>query len=148
MAIDLNNSDTYSVTDFGGGNLLYRDTSSGQYYDPSDLSSPLSSTDVAQYGSPTSTPLGAQVGLAGAGAQSGPLSLTTPSSGSGNVGGISTAIGSLFSGISSVISSENTSKTNLRLGASGLSPTSSLFGNPILLIGLGLLAFLAFRASK
>lgn len=54
--IDLNNPDTYAVQDYGGGNLLYRDASTGQMYDPSDLSSPLSTSDVQQYGAPANTP--------------------------------------------------------------------------------------------
>lgn len=54
--IDLNNPDTYSVADYGGGALLYRDASTGQMYDPSDLSSPLSSADVQQYGAPANSP--------------------------------------------------------------------------------------------
>lgn len=55
MAIDLNNPDTYQIQDFGGGATLYRDTSTGTYYDPSDLSTPLSTTDVQQYGAPENT---------------------------------------------------------------------------------------------
>src|SRR5215831_4971410 len=50
--IDLNNPDSYSVVDYGGGNILYRDTSTGLSYDPSDPSNPLSTTDVQAYGAP------------------------------------------------------------------------------------------------
>lgn len=56
MAIDLNNPDTYSVQDYGGGALLYRDTSTGLSYDPGDLSTPLQTSDVQDYGAPTNTP--------------------------------------------------------------------------------------------
>ena len=89
MAIDLNNPDTYSVQDFGGGNLLYRDTSTGQMYDPNDLSSPLSTTDVAQYGAPTG--IGGAISTAG-GTQSTQSGYTapapSPTANSGGSGGV------------------------------------------------------------
>lgn len=107
MAIDLNNPDTYTTQDFGGGNILYRDTSTGLFYDPNDLSTPLSASDVAAYG--------ASVGQSGAissagttGTQSSQSSynspapsptVNSPSSGGINLSGMSglfTAIGSAF----------------------------------------------------
>jgi len=104
MAIDLNNPDSYQVQDFGGGNLLYRDTSTGLFYDPSDLSSPLSTTDVQQYGAPAGTP-GAITPVSGSSSQSGYASAApSPTANSGGSGGVNlsgltgmfTAIGSAF----------------------------------------------------
>lgn len=103
--IDLNNPDTYQIQDFGGGNTLYRDTSTGQFYDPNDLTTPMSSADVQQYGAPLST--GAAIAPAGGGTSSqspfgSPTSgqtVNSPSSGGVNLSGMTgmfTAIGSAF----------------------------------------------------
>lgn len=92
--------------------------------------------------------LAPSVGLAAAGDHSGALSLTAPSSGSGNAGGIATAAASLFANITSVITGKPTTPT-ATVGASGLSTNNnSLFGNPIMLILLAVLAFFAFGALK
>jgi hypothetical protein len=106
--IDLNNPDTYSVQDFGGGNILYRDTSSGMFYDPSDLTTPLSTADVQQYGAPASTS-GAISGAAGStSSQSGfnaPAPAPTANSGSSGgtnmsgLGGLFTSVGSAFASV-------------------------------------------------
>jgi hypothetical protein len=105
MAIDLNNPDTYQIQDFGGGNTLYRDTSTGQFYDPSDPTTPLSTSDVQQYGAPVS--IGGAIAPAGGTASSqsqfgAPAPSTTANSaGSGGINlsgmsGMFTAIGSAF----------------------------------------------------
>lgn len=103
--IDLNNPDTYSVQDFGGGNILYRDAASGQFFDPNDLTAPLSTTDLQQFGAPVST--GGAIAPAG-GPSSSQSSFNAPapsttansaSSGGINMSGLSgmfTAIGSAF----------------------------------------------------
>ena len=106
--IDLNNPDTYSVQDFGGGNILYRDTSTGLFYDPSDTTNPLSSSDVAQYGAPAGT--SGAISTAGGTTTSqssynAPAPApTTNSGGSGgmNMAGLSgmfTAVGSAFASV-------------------------------------------------
>lgn len=103
--IDLSNPDSYQIQDFGGGNVLYRDASTGQFYDPSDLSTPLSSADVQAYGaavgttgaiSPTSDSALTQSSYASAAPGS-----TVNSGGSGGINlsgltGMFTAIGSAF----------------------------------------------------
>jgi len=105
--IDLNNPDSYTVQDFGGGNILYQDSSTGLYYDPGDLSSPLSTTDVQQYGAATNTS-GAISPAGNTGTQSSqspyhapaPTStVNSPSSGGISTAGMSglfTAVGSAF----------------------------------------------------
>ena len=103
--IDLNNPDTYAVQDYGGGNLLYRDTSTGLYYDPSDLSTPLSTSDVAAYGGTAGAGGAITPATGGASSQSSynapSPSPTVNSGGSGGINlsgltGIFTAIGSAF----------------------------------------------------
>jgi hypothetical protein len=102
--IDLNNPDTYSVQDFGGGNILYRDTSTGLSYDPSDLTTPLSTTDVQQYGAPANasgaiTPVGTQSSQSSFNAPSPSPTVNSPSSGGMNLSGLSglfTAVGGAF----------------------------------------------------
>jgi hypothetical protein len=107
MAIDLNNPDSYQIQDFGGGSTLYRDTMTGTYYDPSDLSTPLSTTDVADYGAPVNT--GGAISVAsGAGTPPAQSAYNAAAPGStvnsGSSGGINlsgltgmfTAIGSAF----------------------------------------------------
>ena len=105
MAIDLNNPDSYQIQDFGGGATLYRDTSTGTFYDPSDLSTPLSTSDVQQYGAPVNTSGAISPVSGGTPTQS---AYTSPAPGatanSGGQGGINlsgltgmfTAIGSAF----------------------------------------------------
>jgi hypothetical protein len=102
--IDLNNPDSYQIQDFGGGNTLYRDTSTGTFYDPSDLSTPLSTTDVAQYGAPANASGAISVG-GNTSAQSTYTSAapaqTANSGGSGGINlsgltGLFTAVGSAF----------------------------------------------------
>lgn len=102
--IDLNNPDTYQIQDFGGGNTLYKDTSTGLFYDPNDLSTPLSTSDVQQYGAPANTSGAISTG----GATSAQSSYTSAAPGStansGGSGGINlsgltglfTAVGSAF----------------------------------------------------
>lgn len=107
--IDLNNPDSYTVQDFGGGNLLYQDTSTGLYYDPSDLTTPLSTTDVQQYGAPQGT--SGAISVAGTtGAQSSQSSFHSPSPtttvNSPSSGGISTAgLSGMFTAIGSAFAS-------------------------------------------
>lgn len=105
--IDLNNPDSYSVQDFGGGNILYRDTSTGSYFDPSDLTSPLSSSDVQAYGAPAGTS-GAIAPVGGATSQSqfsaAAPSPTANSAGAGGVNlsgmtGLFTSVGSAFASL-------------------------------------------------
>lgn len=91
--------------------------------------------------------LAGSVGLAAAGSPNGALSLTVPSAGSGNVGGISTAISSIFANLTSAVRTPST-PTTVSYGSSGLVAGNSLFGNPIMLLALGLLAFMAFKASR
>ena len=102
--IDLNNPDSYSVQDFGGGNLLYRDTSTGQYYDPNDLGTPLSSSDVASYGAIA----GSSGAISPGGSQSSFSSpAPSPTSNSGSSGGtglsgmsgLFTSVGSAFANL-------------------------------------------------
>lgn len=106
--IDLNNPDSYSIQDFGGGNILYKDTSSGLFYDPSDLTTPLSTTDVAQYGAPA----GQSGAISPVGGSSGSQSSfnspsTTATANSGGSGGVNlsgltgmfTAVGSAFASV-------------------------------------------------
>jgi hypothetical protein len=114
--IDLSNPDTYSIQDFGGGSLLYRETSTGLFFDPSDLSTPLSSADVQAYGAPVST--GGAISPAG-GTTSSQSAFNAPapsptansaSSGGLNMsglGGLFTAVGSAFA---SVINPPKTTK--------------------------------------
>lgn len=106
--IDLNNPDSYSIQDFGGGDLLYRDASTGQFYDPNDLSAPLSTSDVSQYGatagqggaiSPSGGPTATQSGYTSASP-----SPTSNSAGQGGVNlsgltGMFTAVGSAFASL-------------------------------------------------
>jgi hypothetical protein len=108
--IDLNNPDSYTVQDFGGGNLLYQDTSTGLYFDPNDLSTPLSTSQVQQYGAATNTS-GATSVAGTTGTQSSQSSLhspapattvNSPSSGGISTSGMSgmfTAIGSAFASV-------------------------------------------------
>jgi hypothetical protein len=103
--IDLNNPDSYTVQDFGGGNLLYRDTSTGMMYDPNDLTSPLSTTDVQQYGAVAGNG-GAISPLGGTTSSQSPFGSASPSptSNSGGSGGLNlsgltglfTAVGGAF----------------------------------------------------
>lgn len=108
--IDLNNPDSYTVQDFGGGNLLYRDVSTGLFYDPSDLTTPLSTSDVQQYGAVTSTSgaisdassTGTQSSQSGLHAPSPSPTVNSPSSGGVSTAGLSgmfTAIGSAFASV-------------------------------------------------
>lgn len=103
--IDLNNPDSYTVQDFGGGNILYTDRSTGLSYDPNDLSTPLSATDVASYGAAVNQPGAISPVSGGQSSQSSfhaPASTGTvnsPSSGGLNTAGLSgmfTAVGSAF----------------------------------------------------
>lgn len=106
--IDLNNPDSYTVQDFGGGNLLYQDRSSGLYYDPNDLSTPLSATDVASYGAATNTS-GAISPVSGSAPSQSSLhapattpTANSPSSGGMNMSGLSglfTAVGGAFASV-------------------------------------------------
>lgn len=106
--IDLNNPDTYTVQDFGGGNMLYQDTSTGLSYDPSDLSTPLSTTDVQQYGAPVSTG-GAIAPAAGAASSQSSYhapapapTVNSPSQGGMSTSGLSglfTAVGGAFASV-------------------------------------------------
>jgi hypothetical protein len=106
--IDLNNPDSYTIQDFGGGAILYRDSSTGLSYDPNDLTTPLSTSEVAAYG--------AQAGSGGAispggGTLSTQSSYNAPapspttnsaSSGGMNMAGLSgmfTAVGSAFASL-------------------------------------------------
>lgn len=105
--VDLNNPDSYSVQDFGGGNLLYRDASTGQYYDPNDLTTPLSTTDVAQYGAPAGSGgaisvVGGQSPQSGYGAAAPSPTANSGSSGGSGLAGLSgmfTAMGSAFASV-------------------------------------------------
>ena len=103
--IDLNNPDSYQIQDFGGGQTLYRDTSTGMFYDPSDLSTPLSTTDVQQYGAPVNSSGAISPVSGGTVTQSAYTSPAPgPTANSGGSGGINlsgltgmfTAIGSAF----------------------------------------------------
>lgn len=90
--------------------------------------------------------LAVAVGSASAGDQSGHLSLTTPSAGSGNAGGIATGIASIFSSVTSIIAPRpTTTAPNGVVGTSGISG-SGLFANPLMLALLGVLGFMVFRA--
>ena len=166
--IDLNNPDTYSVQDYGGGNLLYQDTSTGAMYDPSDLSTPLSASAVAQYGAtagtsgaitPSSGTAPSQSSLT-APASSG--TVNSPGSGGINLSGMSgmfTAIGSAFA---SVIAPPKAAPTtgqplvyNAALGtyvpasATGASLTN-LSNTPmwIILGGVAIVVFLIFMMDR
>lgn len=108
--IDLNNPDSYTVQDFGGGNLLYQDTSTGLYYDPSDLTTPLSQSDVQQYGAAQGTsgaisPAGSTGTQSSQSSYHAPAPTTTvnsPSSGGVSTAGLSgmfTSIGSAFASV-------------------------------------------------
>lgn len=103
--IDINNPDSYQIQDFGGGAILYRDTSTGQFYDPSDLSTPLSTSDVQQYGAAvgTSGAISPTVGTSPTqssytSAAPGPTSNSGGSGGTNLAGltGLFTAVGSAF----------------------------------------------------
>lgn len=103
--VDLNNPDSYSMQDFGGGNILYRDTSTGLYYDPNDLGSPLSTSDVQAYGavagsSGAISPASGQQSSYGSASPS----PTTNSGSSGGLGlsgmsGLFTSVGSAFASL-------------------------------------------------
>jgi hypothetical protein len=105
--VDLNNPDSYSIVDFGGGNTLYRDSSNGMYYDPGDMSTPLTTADVQSYGSPSqSGAISPSVGLVSSQSQYGSAapSPTVNSGGSGgmNLSGLSgmfTAVGGAFASL-------------------------------------------------
>lgn len=108
--IDLNNPDSYTVQDFGGGNMLYQDASTGLYYDPNDLSNPLSTTDVQQYGAATNTSgatsvagtTGQQTSQSALHAPAPTTTVNSPSSGGISTAGMSgmfTAIGSAFASV-------------------------------------------------
>jgi hypothetical protein len=107
--IDLSNPDSYAVQDFGGGNLLYQDTSTGLYYDPNDLTSPLSTTDVQQFGAPVNT--SGAISMTGTtGTQSSQSSYhspaPTPTVNSPSSGGVSTAgLSGMFTAIGSAFAS-------------------------------------------
>lgn len=116
--IDLSNPDSYQVQDFGGGNLLYRDASTGQFYDPSDLTTPLSTSDVQQFGAP--------VGTAGAisptsGTQPTQSSYTSAAPGgtanSGGSGGINlSGLTGLFTAVGSAFASRINPPTTTKQG--------------------------------
>jgi hypothetical protein len=118
--IDLNNPDTYQIQDFGGGNTLYRDTSTGQFYDPGDLSTPLSTSDVQQYGAPASSS-GAISIASGSGsppAQS-PYTSAAPGStaNSGGSGGINlSGLTGLFTAVGSAFASKINPPTTTKQG--------------------------------
>jgi hypothetical protein len=106
--IDLNNPDTYSVQDFGGGNILYRDVSTGSFFDPNDMSSPLSSAEVQQYGAPAggsgaiSTTGGSTTSQSGYGSAAPGATAQSGGSGGMNLAGLSgmfTAVGSAFANL-------------------------------------------------
>lgn len=110
MAIDLNNPDSYTVQDFGGGNLLYQDSSTGLYYDPNDLSNPLSTSDVQSYGAAANTSgatsvagtTGTQSSQSAYHAPAPAATVNAPSSGGISTAGMSgmfTAIGSAFASV-------------------------------------------------
>lgn len=107
--IDLNDPSTYSVQDFGGGNLLYQDTSTGLYYDPSDLSTPLDTSQVQQYGAAVGTS-GATSVAGTTGTQSSQSSFHAPASSptvnSPSSGGISTSgLSGMFTAVGSAFAS-------------------------------------------
>lgn len=108
--INLNDPSTYTIQDFGGGNLLYTSTTSGLSYDPSDLTTPLSTAQVQQYGAAVNTS-GAISPAGNTGTQSSQSSyhapattptVNSPSSGGLNASGMSglfTAVGSAFASV-------------------------------------------------
>lgn len=107
--IDLSNPDSYTVQDFGGGNMLYQDTSTGLYYDPNDLTTPLSTSDVQQYGAAVNTS-GATSVAGTTGTQSSQSSYhapaPSPTVNSPSSGGISTAgMTGLFTAVGSAFAS-------------------------------------------
>jgi hypothetical protein len=107
--VDLNNPDTYSIQDFGGGNILYRDSSTGLMYDPSDLTTPLSASDVSAYGAAAGSSGAISPTTAGAptsqSSYHAPAPAPTANSGSGggmNMSGLSgmfTAMGAAFASV-------------------------------------------------
>lgn len=106
--IDLNNPDTYSVQDYGGGATLYRDSTTGALYDPSDMTAPLSATDVSQYGAPVgssgaiSPGGGASSGQSGFGSAAPAATVQSGGSGGLHLAGLSgmfTAVGSAFANL-------------------------------------------------
>lgn len=120
--IDLNNPDTYSIQDYGGGNILYQDTSTGAVYDPSDLSTPLTATQIAQYGSVAGSSGATALASTGAtptqsslNAPAATATVSAPSSGGVSTAGMTgmfTAIGSAFA---SVINPPKTTTTGTPL---------------------------------
>lgn len=105
MAIDLNDPSTYQVVDYGGGNVLYRDISTGLSYDPNDPGNPLSTSDVQSYGAPAGGGGAISVVSGSAPSQSSYNSPSmNPTVNSGSSGGVNlsgltsmfTAIGSAF----------------------------------------------------
>ena len=105
--IDLNNPDTYSIQDYGGGNVLYTDASTGLTYDPSDLSNPLSASALAAYGAPAGA--GAAIST-GAGTTTTQSTFHSPSPAptlnSGSQGGTGTAgLTGLFSAVGGAFAS-------------------------------------------
>lgn len=105
--IDLNNPDSYSVQDYGGGNLLYTDTSTGLSYDPNDLSTPLTASQVQSYGAAvnTSGAISAVGGQAPAQASFHAPS-PSPTANSASQGGLSTAgLSGMFTAIGSAFAS-------------------------------------------
>lgn len=108
--IDLNNPDSYTVQDFGGGNILYQDTSTGLSYDPNDLTTPLSTSQVQQYGAAVNTSgaispagtTGPQSSQSALHAPAPAATVNAPSSGGISTAGLSgmfTAIGSAFASV-------------------------------------------------
>ena len=105
--IDLNNPDSYSVQDYGGGNLLYTDTSTGLSYDPSDLNTPLSASQVQSYGAAVNTSGAISPVSGGAPAQSSyHAPAPSPTANSASQGGLSTAgLSGMFTAIGSAFAS-------------------------------------------
>ena len=105
--IDLNNPDSYSVQDYGGGNLLYTDTSTGLSYDPSDLNTPLTASQVQSYGAAVNTSGAISPVGGGAPAQSSyHAPAPAPTANSASQGGLSTAgLSGMFTAIGSAFAS-------------------------------------------
>ena len=105
--IDLNDPSTYSIQDYGGGNILYTDTSTGLSYDPSDLSTPLSATQVQSYGAAVNTS-GAISSTAGQASTQSSYHAPSPAptANSASQGGLSTAgLSGMFTAIGSAFAS-------------------------------------------
>jgi hypothetical protein len=115
--IDLNNPDTYQIQDFGGGNTLYKDTSTGQFYDPSDLSTPLSTSDVQQYGAPANTSGAISTGGTTSTQSSYTTAAPSQTANSGGSGGINlSGLTGLFTAVGSAFASKINPPTTTKQG--------------------------------